>query len=120
MGMAKVLRFDRWVPLEEVKKKPGGQLNGRRILCVGNNESILNVRCAVLAAGGYHAKFCLASEARQWLQAGAIDLVILSTDVGEADTALIRSVVHTGAQMLALDDMIIMEELLGVVRLILR
>jgi CheY-like chemotaxis protein len=117
--MAKVLHFDRWIPVEDLKKKPDVRSNGRKILCVGQDDPILKMRCEVLSAEGYDAESCLVTEAARKLRTNSIDLIILSTDVGAADMQLIRSLVTSGTQMLALDDMIMPEELLSAVQLIL-
>jgi DNA-binding response OmpR family regulator len=63
------------------------------ILCVGSEQALMELRCAVLAQTGYKAKVATPIEAESLLEAECFHLIVLSARVSEEE----RSRVLTAA-----------------------
>ena len=57
-----------------------------RLLCVGQESELLELRCAVLRRGGYHATSATVPESETILRTEHIDLVIVSAWLQEWET----------------------------------
>jgi hypothetical protein len=71
-------------------RKAGGMpLNATRILCIGQDRTLLASRCFILTNEGYYAKASNVDEGYQALQAGNFDLVIMSGSVARKHAELV-------------------------------
>jgi DNA-binding response OmpR family regulator len=64
-----------------------------RLLCVGRELNLLEIRCAVLACSGYESQSATVSEAEILLRSDQFDLVIVSAWLSEWDRARILEAV---------------------------
>ncbi|MEA3008132.1 MAG: hypothetical protein QOI94_3401 [Acidobacteriaceae bacterium] len=59
--------------------------NREPILCVGSEQALMDMRCAVLAQTGYKAKIATPTEAESLLEAERFHLIVLSARVSEEE-----------------------------------
>lgn len=59
--------------------------DGVQILCVGNELTLIQVRCAVLEQAGYKASTATPAEVKLWLGRQRFDLVILSATLSDEE-----------------------------------
>jgi len=62
-----------------------------KILCVGNEPDLLELRCAVLAQAGYDCQMAWLKEAETSLNSGKFDVVIVSARVEEHEKRWVTS-----------------------------
>ncbi len=80
-----------------VSAKEGGVLlNGTRILCIGQNPTLLASRCLILNNEGYDTEAANVDQGYHALQAGHFDVVIMSGAVAKKHGELVYDCpVHT-------------------------
>ncbi|HET6216040.1 MAG TPA: hypothetical protein VFE27_03415 [Acidobacteriaceae bacterium] len=85
--------------------------NSALLLCVGNEQGLMELRCAVLEQAGYRAKVATPTEAESLLRAENFHLIVLSAWVSEDER--IRVIAAAGdAPIVALEAMTFPQELL--------
>jgi hypothetical protein len=91
-----------------------------RILCVGNDLELLSTRCALLSFEGYGTGWSSPARVKQIFQQGDFQLVILCITLEEHQRRWVRASVPAGTKLLSVEQLIMPEDLLCVVRHILR
>jgi hypothetical protein len=90
------------------------------ILCIGEDERLLSTRCAVLMSRGYDATFETVQDVQQQLPNRSIDLVVFSACVEKKEIETVHSALPAGTKMLAIEGMLMPEQLLTLVEVLLR
>jgi CheY-like chemotaxis protein len=90
-----------------------------RILCVGNEPDLLQLRCAVLGKAGYDSTTATIPEAEILLLTEQFDLVVLSSRLSKGERTRVLAVAGA-TKMLALDGVTFPAELLTGIERILR
>ncbi|HTZ60940.1 MAG TPA: hypothetical protein VMB49_22680 [Acidobacteriaceae bacterium] len=83
-----------------------------RILCVGVDQQLLEIRCTLLQKSGYAAQFAMPAEIDEGEQ---FDLVILSLMLSNQQKEIAEAKIPPGTRILALDALVLPEELLRMV-----
>ena len=90
-----------------------------RLLCVGEEPELLELRCAVLSRAGYHAKYATVPELETILRTEDFDLVIVSAWLQEWQNE--RIVTAAGkTPTLVLSRLTLVDDLLDQVKRLLR
>jgi hypothetical protein len=85
-----------------------------RILCIGDNPHLLELRCAVLAHMGYAAKTVYIAEAYDQMWSVKFDLVIMTSRLAEEHSDLYAAIA-AGTQVLLLNGVTFPAQLLAAV-----
>jgi CheY-like chemotaxis protein len=85
-----------------------------RILCIGDNPHLLELRCAVLAHMGYEAKTVYIAEAYEQVRSLEFDLVIMTSRLAEEHSDLYAAI-PAGTQVRLLDGVTFPADLLTAV-----
>jgi DNA-binding response OmpR family regulator len=89
-----------------------------RLLCVGKEPELLELRCAVLSRSGYDARFALLADAETILRTERFDLIILSAWLQEWETGQILAAAGK-TPVLVLTELVLADKLLAQVERLL-
>jgi hypothetical protein len=86
-----------------------------RILCIGKDRFLLELRCQVLSRTGYYAQAAFIPEAYERLRSMRFDLVITTKELAEKHREDLYAAVPLGIQVLLLDGLTFPADLLAAV-----
>lgn len=89
-----------------------------RILCVGEDATLLASRCAVLSHGGYCADFALLQEAKNRMSERHYDVVILSTHTTREEKDYVMADAPPAVRLLEIERLTAPKALLASVELL--
>jgi hypothetical protein len=86
-----------------------------RLLCIGRDPLLLELRCAILSRMGYDAQTAFIPEAYQRLRSMRFDLVITTKELAEKHGEDLYAAIPVGIQLLLVDGLIFPADLLAAV-----